>query len=77
MKLSLLFLLPLALSASAGVVGRDEWGYTCPTVTETSVSTTTTTSVKTSTVTITKTTTATATVTTCEKYGYTPGPYAS
>jgi hypothetical protein len=74
MKFSLLFLLPLALSVSAGVVVRDgEWGYqTCPTVTKTS----TTTSTVTKTDTVTDTKTVTATVTTCEKkYGYPEATY--
>ena len=73
MKLSLLFLLPLALSVSAGVAGRGEWGY-AETVTETVTKTTT----ATTTTTATKTVTTTATVTTCEKkYEYPAATYAS
>jgi hypothetical protein len=72
MKFNLLFLLPLALSVSAGVVGRDgEWGYqTCSTVTKTATSTTTATATTTETATVTATKTVTATVTSCESYGY-------
>src|SRR5947209_1136777 len=87
MKFSLLLLLPLALSVSAGVVGRDgQYGYeskACPTVTktETEIETETATVTKTNTVTNTVTTTekVTATVTTCEKQHEYPTPtyYAS
>jgi hypothetical protein len=68
MKFSLLFLLPLALSVSAGILDRDAgYGgyYTCPTVTETDTITTTKVS------TTTTTTTVTATVTSCKKEYYT------
>jgi hypothetical protein len=78
MKFNLLLLLPLALSVSAGVVGRGDYGdYGYPvekTVTETVTSTTTATTTKTSTTTkistTTTSTTETVTSTVTKKYGY-------
>jgi len=74
MKFNLLFLLPLAISASAGVAGRDgSWIYSTPAwpaYTETITVTVTDTVLKTSTATVTDTVskTATTTVTTYASY---------
>ena len=80
MKFSLLYLLPLTLSVSAGLVGRGDYGgygykTECPTVTEVVTTTATSTTTATTTATTTVTTTATVTVTTCEKYGYPKATY--
>jgi hypothetical protein len=83
MKFNLLFLLPLALSVSAGVVGRGEYGEygysTEKTVTVTSTTTatatTTKTSVTTTTTATTKTVITTVTEKVTEKYGYPEATY--
>jgi len=78
MKFNLLFLLPLALSVSAGLVDRGYGGYyttECPTVTEVVTTTATSTTTATTTATTTTTCTETVTVTSCKKYGYPEATY--
>jgi hypothetical protein len=79
MKFNLLFLLPLALSVSAGVVGRGDYGdYGYPaekTVTETVTSTTTATTTTTKIYTTTTSTTETVTSTVTKKCEYPEATY--
>jgi hypothetical protein len=77
MKFNLLFLLPLTLTVSAGLVGRGDYGgygykTECPTVTVYVTTTAYETATVTTTATTTATTTKTETVTvkTCEKQYY-------